>query len=195
MKPRLRRYIAMNRRTSEDPGDRAGIDDTAMTARHHDACRLAGKSEARGEIGGEDPLEIAILPFRERAAMLDSCIVDEDIELAMPVDDIGDGSRAGLGIANIESGEFGVGYLGCGASQCFRIATIEHHLRAMLGQCLGDCQAKPARGPRHQRNPSLKGETVDHLLLSAKNAFSRPTSSSRLNLLGDADVRRLRRAT
>ena len=29
MKPRLRRYIAVNRRTSEDPGDRAGIDDTA----------------------------------------------------------------------------------------------------------------------------------------------------------------------
>ena len=90
----------MNRRTSEDRGDRAGIDDTAITARHHDACRLAGKSEAGGEIGCKDPLEIAILPFRERPAMLNSCIVDEDIEIAMPVDDIGDGSRAGLGIAN-----------------------------------------------------------------------------------------------
>src|SRR4029450_3860362 len=81
----------MNRRTSEDPGDRAGIDDAAIPARPHDACRLAGKSEAGGEIGGKDPLQIAILPFRERAAMLNSCIVDEDIELAMPVDDIGDG--------------------------------------------------------------------------------------------------------
>ena len=156
-----------------------------------------GQSEAGGEIGGKDPLEIAILPFRERAAMLNSCIVDEDIELAMPVDDIGDGSRAGLGIANIEGREFGVGYLGCGASQCFRIATIEHHPRAMPGQCLGDCQAKPARGARHQRNASLKGETVGHLLLSAKKAgaFSRLASSSRLNLLGDAGVRGLRRAT
>jgi hypothetical protein len=57
-----------------------------------------------GEIGGKEPLEIAILPFRERAAMLNSCIVDEDIELAMPVDDIGDGSRAGLGSGEAECG-------------------------------------------------------------------------------------------
>ena len=102
--------------------------------------------------------------------MLNSCIVDEDIELAMPVGDIGDGGRAGFGIANIEGREFGVGYLGCGASQSFRVATIEDHPRAMLGQCLGDCQAKPARGARHQRNASIKGETVGHLILSAREA-------------------------
>ena len=113
----------------------------------------------------------------------------------MPVDDIGDGSRAGLGIANIESREFGVGYLGCGASQCFRIATIEHHPRAMPGQCLGDCQAEPARGAvTSAMRPLREKRSVIRSSMRERRTSSRLASSSRLNLLGDAGVRRLRRA-
>jgi len=124
---------------------RSRIDDAAEFVWQHELRRIPRQAKAGGEIDGDHAIEIGILPFGERLAMLDAGIVDEDVELAMLLDQPRQAVPALRHIGHIEGRMIGL-ELFRRIGQRFLIARIEDHGGAMFCQGLGHSKAQPARG-------------------------------------------------
>ena len=99
----------------------------------------------------DDAVEISIFPFHQGLAVLNAGIVDQDVEMAVFLDNVFQGLARDGGIAHIEGqGLRADGF--CSRGKGCRIAGIDNDMGAIFLQGLGHGQAQPARGAGHQGN-------------------------------------------
>src|SRR5690606_34259574 len=82
--------------------DRAGADDAAMPVADHDLRRLARQHEGRGEVGGDDRLEVRGRIVERGPADVAAGIRYEDVEPAMLACDACDRVDRRLLVADVE---------------------------------------------------------------------------------------------
>ena len=78
-------------------------DDPAPAAAHHAPARGAGAGDGAADVGRPELLEVLVLEAQEQAVDGDAGVGDEDVELAVALDDAVDRGVDRLGVGDVEA--------------------------------------------------------------------------------------------